>query len=330
MDPDTCEAGLLGDRTTSRRSMTRSSSPVRLGPGDLLTALGELGCPHAAQVYAALGYPVVPMHTAQPGGRCTCRDPGCPDAGKHPRLRGWQQLAAVDPAVVGEWWRRWPQANLGLATGRRFDVLDLDGEQGVEALDAALSIAPTEHPGPVARTGGGGWHLLYAPTGLGNRVGLLPGMDWRGRGGLIVAPPSQHASGGHYRWVRPLTATLPEVPVGLWRLLAPPATPRATFPPAPTSAGRRGGYGRAALAREQAAVAAAPIGRRNATLNRAAFNLGQLVAAGLLDSDEVRAVLLAAALEAGNPEIKARATITSGLAGGAAKPRRRQPGEGAA
>jgi hypothetical protein len=44
----------------------------------------------------------------------------------------------------------------------------------------------------------------------------------------------------------------------------------------------------------------------------------------------VRAVLLAAALEAGNPEAKARATIKSGLAGGAAKPRRRRPGEGAA
>jgi hypothetical protein len=329
MDPDTGEAGLLGERTSSRRLITRSSGPARLGPGDLLAALGELGCPQAAQVYAALGFPVVPMHTAQPGGGCTCRDPGCPDAGKHPQLRGWTQLATVDPAVVGEWWRRWPQANLAVATGRRFDVLDLDGKQGAEALRAALSIAPTEHPGPVARTGGGGWHLLYATTGLGNRVGLLPGMDWRGRGGLIVAPPSQHRSGHRYRWVRPLTATMPEIPAGLRRLLAPPATPRTTLPPAPTPAGRRGGYGRAALAREQAAVATAPIGRRNATLNRAAFNLGQLVAAGLLDPDEVRAVLLAAALEAGNPEVKARATITSGLAGGAAKPRRR-PGEGAA
>jgi hypothetical protein len=84
------------------------------------------------------------------------------------------------------------------------------------------------------------------------------------------------------------------------------------------------------LAREQAAVAGAPRGRRNATLNRAAFDLGQLVAAGLLDADQVRVVLLAAALEAGNPAAKARATIASGLAGGAAKPRRRQAGEGAA
>jgi hypothetical protein len=65
-------------------------------------------------------------------------------------------------------------------------------------------------------------------------------------------------------------------------------------------------------------------------LRRAAFNLGQLVAAGLLDVHQVQTALLAAALEAGNPEPKARATIDSGLAGGAAKPRRRQPGQGAA
>ena len=141
-----------------------------------------------------------------------------------------------------------------------------------------------------------------------------------------MAPPSQHASGHRYRWVRPLTAALPEVPAGLRRLLAPPPVPRTTLPPAPTPTGRGGGYGRAALARERAAVAAAPPGSRNATLNRAAFNLGQLVAGGLLDVDQVQAVLLAAALEAGNPETKALATIKSGLLGGAAKPRRRRDG----
>jgi hypothetical protein len=307
--------------------MTAIGDPTRLGPGDLLAALGELGCARAAQASAALGFPVIPMHAVRPGGGCGCPDRACSDPGKHPRLRGWQRLAATDLAVVGEWWRRWPDANLGLATGRRFDVLDLDGDQGVEALRAALCIEPWEHPGPVARSGGGGWHLLYAPTGLGNRVKLLPGVDWRGRGGLIVAPPSQHASGNCYTWVRPLTAALPEVPAALRRLLAPPETQRTTLPPATRTSGRRGGgYGPAALARERAAVAAAQPGRRNATLNRAAFNLGQLVAAGLLDADQVREVLRAAALEAGNPEAKARATIESGLAGGAAKPRRRRDG----
>jgi Bifunctional DNA primase/polymerase, N-terminal len=318
--------------TEPRRRHRRRSDPVattdpaHLGAGDVLAAVGELGCARAAQAYAALGYPVVPMHTPCPGGGCTCRaGPACPDQGKHPRLAGWTRLASTDPGVVG-WWRRWPDANLGFATGRRFDVLDLDGDQGVEALHAALKIAPWEHPGPGARTGGGGWHLLYAPTGLGNRVKLAPGVDWRGRDGLIVAPPSQHASGTCYAWVRPLTATLPKVPAGLRRLLAPPPATRTTLPPAPTTTGRSSGYGQAALAGERAAVAGARPGSRNATLNRAAFNLGQLAAAGLLDVDQVRAMLLAAALEAGNPEAKARATIESGLCGGAAKPRRARVG----
>jgi Bifunctional DNA primase/polymerase, N-terminal len=312
------------------------TSPAQVGLGELLAALGELGCGWAAQAYAALGYPVIPMHAVCSGGGCTCADPTCPDLGKHPRLAGWPQLASTDPATVGGWWRRWPDANVGLATGRQFDVLDLDGTEGVEALRAALSIAPWEHRGPVARSGSGGWHLLYAPTGLGNRVGLLAGVDWRGRGGLIVAPPSRHRSGERYTWVRPLTGVLPTVPDGLRRLLAPPPATRTTLPPVPRppaggDGGRGGRYARAALVREAARVRAAPPGTCNDTLNRAAFNLGQLVAAGLLDPEQVRGVLLAAALAApatghADRERKATATIASGLRAGAAKPRHRRDG----
>jgi hypothetical protein len=87
--------------------MTSTGDPTRLSAGALPAALGELDSGWAAQAHAALGFPVVPMRIAQPGNACTCRDPGCSDPGKHPRLRGWPWLAAtVDPAVVGEWrWR---------------------------------------------------------------------------------------------------------------------------------------------------------------------------------------------------------------------------------
>jgi hypothetical protein len=317
-------------------AQSRVGELARLNAGDLLAALGELGCARAAQAYAALGYPVVPMHAPRPGGGCTCpAGPACQEVAKHPRLAGWPRLASTDPAVVGDWWRRWPDANLALAAGRRFDVLDVDHTEGVEALRAAFQIAPWAHPGPVARTGSGGWHLLYTPTGLGNRVGLLAEVDWRGRGGLIVAPPSQHATGRRYAWVHPLTAALPTVPARLRRLLTPPPATRTTLPPGPRPAGGGGGraerYAQAALVREAARVRAAPPGTCNDTLNRAAFNLGQLVAAGLLDPEQVRAVLLAAALAApatghADRQRKATATITSGLRGGAAKPRRRREG----
>jgi hypothetical protein len=302
--------------------MTTIDNPSRIGPGDLLAAVGELDCAQAAQLYAACGLAVLPLYEPRPGTGCSCpAGQGCRDAGKHPRITGGVHAATSDAATVRGWWRRWPTANLATRTGLRFDVCDLDGPAGAEALRAALSIAPPEHPGPVARTGAGGWHLLFHPTGLGNRVGLAPGVDWRGSGGYVVLAPSRHRSGGRYAWTRPLGGELPAVPAALQRLLAPPQVERATRPPAGPTGRRAGGYAAVALERERAQVAAAQPGWRNATLNRAAFNLGQLAAAGLLDADRVRVVLLAAALAAGNPEGKARATIESGLRGGAAKPR---------
>jgi Bifunctional DNA primase/polymerase, N-terminal len=161
--------GRPGGRRLMRRThpVTAGATPTRLGPGDLLAALGGLDRARAAVVYATLGFSVVPMHTARQADTCSFGDLACSDPGKPPRLRGWKRLASTDPTVVGEWWRRWPDANLALASGRRFDVLDLDGQQGVEALRAVLSITPAEHPGPVARTGGGGWHLLYATATAG-------------------------------------------------------------------------------------------------------------------------------------------------------------------
>jgi hypothetical protein len=123
------------------------------------------------------------------------------------------------------------------------------------------------------------------------------------------------------------------VPAGLRARLAPLRVERTSASPAAVAGGRAAGYARAALAREAQAVAAAPAGTCNHTLNRAAFSLGQLAAAGLLDPGEVRAVLLEAALAApatghADRERRARATIESGLRGGARKPR--TPGRGVA
>jgi len=181
--------------TAARR---RVDQPTLLGPSDLLAALGGIDCAGAAQVYAACGYPVVPMHAARLDGGCSCpAGPACADPGKHPRLAGWPQLAATDSDRVRGWWRRWPDANPGLATGRRFDVLDLDGPEGVEALRAILQRDPLDHPGPVARSGSGGWHLLYATTGLGTASGC-----WRGWTGAAGAgwpwrhPPGTPAAAG--------------------------------------------------------------------------------------------------------------------------------------
>ena len=102
-----------------------------------------------------------------------------------------------------------------------FDALDIDGPAGLAALLKLESTAGLRLPGPVVRTGGGGWHYWFAPTGHGNRPPRgLAHVDWRGRGGAVLAPPSRHASGGAYRWLVGLDqAPLPEAPAALRALL---------------------------------------------------------------------------------------------------------------
>lgn len=151
----------------------------------------------------ALGWPVIPLHTPRAGG-CSCRRPDCQAAGKHPRLRAWQ-TARVSPERVAIWWKRWPDANIGLLTGSPSGlvVLDVDGEEGEAAL-RGLSRPPT----PTVRTGSGGLHLYFrqpAGTVFRNFVRRLPGLDFRGEGGQVVLPPSLHPGGGRYAWVEGLS-----------------------------------------------------------------------------------------------------------------------------
>jgi hypothetical protein len=150
------------------------------------------------------------------------------------------------------------------------------------------------------------------------------GIDVRGRGGSAVAPPSLHASGHRYAW----TSTHQPAPIPAW--LAELARPRellagrAPLPHAVTTTGeseRARRYLRAALEGELADIARAPVGTRNATLNRAAFRLGQLAGAGLGHPDRLADALLSAAQQAGLSEREARATIASGLTAGQRHPR---------
>lgn len=146
----------------------------------------------AALDYARLGWSVIPI---EPGG-------------KRPLIR-WQvyQYRRAEAPEVAEWFSRWPDANIAVVTGvvSGLVVLDLDPRHGAVA---SLGQIQQEHgtlPDTVeASTGGGGRHLYFAHPGeiIRNRVGLLPGIDLRGDGGYVVAPPSIHGSGEAYRWER--------------------------------------------------------------------------------------------------------------------------------
>lgn len=280
----------------------------------LATALG----------YAAAGVPVVPLfHPAAPG-RCACaRGAECRRPGKHPRNRGGLTGASTDPAVITEWWRLWPASNIGGLTGHVFDVCDVDGPDGIAAVAPLLGAC--HGVVPLVRTGSGGWHLLFTPTGLGGRTRFLPATDWRGQGGYVVLPPSLHASGARYAHAR--HGQLTAVPPALFAALTPPAaSPQAR---AHHTVARLAGYGPAALTRETEALAAIGEGGRNDALNRAAFNLGQLIATGQLSEAEVISELTAAAVSAGLDQGEAARTIASGLRAGTRHPRTRATGRAA-
>lgn len=275
----------------------------------------------AALRYAALGVPIVPLFEPDPNGGCSCGNRECRRPGKHPRNRGGLTAASTDPRVIADWWRRWPTANLGGRTGLVFDACDIDGPDGEAAVGPLLGAS--HGVAPLMRTGSGGWHLLFAPTGLGNRIRFLPGTDWRGAGGYIVLPPSRHATGNPYTVLRPIVGELPAVPPALRTALNP--TPAATIRRNPRHpVARHTGYAQAALDRETERVKTAPPGTRNDTLNRAAFNLGQLVATGHLTESEVTDALTDAALHAKLTASETARTIASGLAAGQRQPRPRR------
>jgi O-acetyl-ADP-ribose deacetylase (regulator of RNase III) len=289
----------------------------------------RMGLREAALAYARRGIPVVPLHypverVSRPGAvGCSCRAPDCDKPGKHP-LAGLVphgvKDATTDPAIIAAWWQRYPYANIGLATGYAFDVLNVDAPAGAAVMRAfaeAQGIALGE--GPLARSDAGGWHYYLASTGLGcpDPRGLGH-VDWRGLGGLIVAPPSLHPSGRRYRWVRGLDVSLPEVPAALRaRLERIPAERPAPGPgPGRATAGRGHPYARTALEGECARVAStkADSRQRNVTLHRAGLRLFSYAAGGLLDPAEVEARLLEAARACGLGEREAAATIRSAAA----------------
>lgn len=110
------------------------------------------------------------------------------------------------PAELEVWLHHMPRANIAAVTGAisGIVVVDVDPAHGGDESLVAIEREAGKLPATVeARTGGGGRHLYFAHPGghVGNRAGILPGIDLRGDGGVIVLPPSIHPSGNAYEWL---------------------------------------------------------------------------------------------------------------------------------
>jgi putative DNA primase/helicase len=128
----------------------------------------------------------------------------CSSVAKHPRTKHGHRDATTDPEQIAMWWNGKPLANVGVRTGGFLVVLDVDPRNGG---DETLRRLLAEHGALPAtwtvQTGGGGEHYYFAVDAeLPTRAGLFPGVDLKGAGGFVVAPPSRHASGARYLWVR--------------------------------------------------------------------------------------------------------------------------------
>lgn len=238
----------------------------------------------AALAYYQLGWSVIPLHSVH-NGACTCLNgPNCQDKGKHPRVAWTEyQTQRADELQIRRWWKKWPDANIGIVTGAvsGIVVLDVDVPKGEDTLREGRYHLP---PTPTSRTGSGGLHYVYKHPGgdcrnFAGKIGktILPNVDFRGDGGLFVAPPSLHASGRRYEWLlSPLDVEIAEAPEWLVKLIREQAATHAI-----REASR--------LAPEDWETDI-PEGQRNTELTRRA---GALLAGGRMSPSEALTMLLA-------------------------------------
>jgi putative DNA primase/helicase len=166
----------------------------------------QLSC---ALRYANLGWRVVPVFEPA-NGSCACTAGKlCSRPGKHPRTLNGIKDATNDKKLIQQWWRQWPDASIGIATGKASNIIvvDLDprhdGRKTLEKLREKL--------GPwtktvSARTGGGGRHYIFAYPDISIRSDtngklLGPGLDVLSDGNYFIASNSRHISGKRYSWV---------------------------------------------------------------------------------------------------------------------------------
>lgn len=157
----------------------------------------------AALQYAERGWYVFPVYEVFDR-RCACGR-ACGRPGKHPRTpNGWKD-SSVDPGMIESWWRRFPEANIGVACGPSgLLVVDVDPRNNGDETFSDLELRHGAFPKTLtAITGGGGAHYFYDVVGVEGKFKgrvLGQGVELQGFGQYVVAAPSSHVSGQIYRW----------------------------------------------------------------------------------------------------------------------------------
>jgi Bifunctional DNA primase/polymerase, N-terminal len=238
---------------------------------------------------------------------------------------GGFKKANRDPGVVRDWWKRVPDANIGVVPGEGFFVLDLDGPDAVSWFINASGRHGEPDKTLTVKTREGRFHLyFYAECDIPCSTGrIAPHVDVKaGTDGYVIGAPSIHPDGHTYKIVRDLP--IAEAPRWLTDLAIPDEkpfeAPQADIPAACQS-DFNPKYVRAAVESELDAVANSGEGGRNVALHCAAIKLGTLSAAGAIARPAAEAALFAAAARSGLPAFEIRKTLASGFKYGEKHPR---------
>lgn len=229
----------------------------------------------------------------------------------------WLQFNREAPTedMIRRWWSDCPIYNIAIVTGAisGIFVVDCDNAQMVEGHESLPDYVPT-----LSSKTAHGRHFIYQHPGHRVRNQVGNGIDIRGDNGYIVTPPSIHPSGAQYRWIKAPVQTAPRA---IRELIAPPARQQRINPAGGTGSGKSGTWARVILEREVQAVALASKGLRNNALNRAAYNMGQLIGDGLITRGVVENALMLAGEDAGLGLTEICKTLKSGLDAGISNPR---------
>lgn len=122
-----------------------------------------------------------------------------------PLIKQWQIRATDDKEKINIWWGKYPNANIGIATGIESGifVVDIDPKNGGDESLTELLENKTLPETLTVKTGSGGRHLFFnCNTAIKSNVGKLgKGIDIRAEGGYVVAARSIHPNGNQYRWL---------------------------------------------------------------------------------------------------------------------------------
>jgi hypothetical protein len=117
----------------------------------------------------------------------------------------WGAEASCDQAIVTQWWKRVPDANIGLAVGQSgLAIVDLDnkkGKNGSKTWDKLQMLNGDAPDTLTVRTPSGGYHLYFAGAVRNSVEKLGDGVDTRGeggRGGYVLLPGSSLDGVGEY------------------------------------------------------------------------------------------------------------------------------------